>query len=136
MVRQVETLNKYEKGNFFSSKSVSRAGAELCSHAEQHRVTFDELEMPFGPGIQFDMEGLVWTVLKRYGLYEIAKTQGGLELAFTVDGANITKKRCILQADSNYLLQGHKIQKQGSQCLSVLTATALLKYRFATMALF
>ena len=92
MVRQVETLNKYEKDNFFSSKSVSRAGAELCSHAEQHRVTFDELEMPFGPGLQFDMEGLVHTVLKRYGLYDIAKTQGSMELAFTVDGANITNK--------------------------------------------
>ena len=92
MVQQVETLNKYEKGNFFFSKSVSRAGAELCSHAEQHRVTFDELETPFGPGIQFDMEGLVHTVLKRYGLYDIAKTQGSMELAFTVDGANITNK--------------------------------------------
>ena len=71
---------------------MSRARAELCSHAEQHHVIFDDLDTPIGPGMQLDMEGLIHTVLKRYGLYEITKTQGGMELAFTVDDANIMKK--------------------------------------------
>ena len=35
--------------------------------------------------------------------------------------------------NSNYLIQGHKIHKQGSRCLSILTKTTLLKYRVTTI---
>jgi len=90
--RSIESLGRYEQGAICSAQTVKKAGDELEAYALANHLSFKEIDTPHGPGIEFDMEELVRLIVTSYGLAEIDSTTGGVELAWTLDGAKITKK--------------------------------------------
>ena len=67
------------------------SGDELEQYARESHLTFEEFFMAHGPGIKFNPEQLVCLFLMAYRLMEIGMTTGGVELAWTIDGASISK---------------------------------------------
>jgi hypothetical protein len=90
--RSIEQLAFYEQGSICSSQTVKRAGDELEEYAQSNHLSFKEIDTPHGPGIEFDMEQLVRLIVTSYGLTDIAVATGGVELAWTLDGAKITNR--------------------------------------------
>ncbi len=82
----------YEQGSICSSQTVKRAGDEFEEYAQWNHLSFKEIDAPHGPGIEFDMEQLVRLIVTSYGLTDIAVATDGVELAWTLDGAKITKR--------------------------------------------
>jgi hypothetical protein len=59
----------------------------------ENHLSCTKITTPHGPAVQFNYEQLVRLLVKSYGLVEeIATTTGGVELAWTLDGAKLTKK--------------------------------------------
>ena len=86
-LRQVEELEKYERGVLPSRSSVQRVAYDLHSLGQQH-IPFHRHRSDLGEMFQYDYERFIRFILKTFKLHEIAQRES-VEISFTLDGAEL-----------------------------------------------
>eukprot|EP00978_Attheya_sp_CCMP212_P047202 scaffold421260_cov49-Attheya_sp.AAC.1 len=97
VLRSLETNNEkyYHSSMIPSTKELQRVAKQVELFGEKH-APFERVHKPTGEGIKFDVEKLLPTILKTYGLEEIAKVRP-IVMAQSLDGTDVTKNfGCIL----------------------------------------
>eukprot|EP00978_Attheya_sp_CCMP212_P039046 scaffold199273_cov57-Attheya_sp.AAC.1 len=78
-----------------STKELQRVAKQVELFGKKY-APFERVHKPTGKGIKFDVEKLLPTILKAYGLEEIAKVRP-IVMAQSLDGTDVTKNfGCIL----------------------------------------
>jgi RecA/RadA recombinase len=88
----VEELDRYERGILPSSSVIQAEAAaleEMANNETTGKLPYEKWESKNGECYKFEFECVVRLMLDAFGLTEIARTVGGVQIAITLDGAEL-----------------------------------------------